>query len=114
MEDGGNIQTANGCLMVYNLSVFCICVNSTGHYLRGEFLDGILQRRLGSLRALGTKEDIKIVGICILEIHLSYFMNARLIHYSGFHRHPVMGSRRVNTQFDGMPDPTDPNTGPIG
>ena len=85
-----------------------------GRYLRREFLDGILQRRLGSLRALGTKEDIKIIGICILEIHLSYFMNARLIHYSGFHPHPVMGSRPVNPRFDGMPDPTDPNTGPIG
>ena len=27
---------------------------------------------------------------------------------------PVMGSGRVNPQFDGMPDPTDSDTGPIG
>ena len=26
----------------------------------------------------------------------------------------VMGSGRVNPGFDGMPDPTDPDTGPIG
>jgi len=42
------------------------------------------------------------------------FVSPRVILLASAHISPVMGSGRVNPQFDGMPDPTDPDTGPIG
>ena len=73
--------------MVYNLGVLYVCVNSALRYSRGvgSFWTGSSEGDWGVWEHWEGTEDIKIVGICLLEFHLSYFMNACLIHLSFTH-----------------------------
>ena len=62
--------------MVYNLGVLYVCVNSALRYSRGvgSFWTGSSEGDWEVWEHWEGTEDIKIVGICLLEFHLSYFM----------------------------------------